>query len=171
MAAAFLKAVLAGTIAAASAPSLLLTVAAISNPWRPPDATPLYAQLGIAFAVALGVVSVAAIVVGLPARLVMRRLGLEGAAFYVLVGAIGGAGFVAALLAALGSTSAIVFLPFAAFSGAATGYTWWRAGPGRGVDVQPAGRIERFAPGPRASSRGLQLHRWPTAAGPWRCDR
>lgn len=70
------------------------------------------------------------------------------------------------LLAPLGATSAIVFLPFAAFSGAATGYTWWRGGPGRGVDAQPPGRIARFVARPRASFRDWQLDHWPTTAVP-----
>lgn len=164
MAAAFLRAVLAGTIATASVPSLLLTVAALSDPWRPPDAIPLYAQLGIAAVIALALVTTATLVVGIPARMVMRRLGIESAASFVIVGAAGGAGFVWALLTLAGGlTSPVVFLALAAFSGAATGYTWWRSRSGG--DEQSA-RIDRFASRPRASPRDFRLHSWPPATVP-----
>lgn len=166
MAAAFLRAVLVGTVAAASVPSLLLTVAALSDPWRPPNAIPLYAQVGIAVAVALALVTTATLVIGMPAGMVMRRLGIESAASFVIVGAAGGAGFSWALLTLGGGlTSPVVFLALAAFSGAATGYTWWRSRPG-GDERAPPARVDRFASRPRASSRDFRLHSWPPATVP-----
>lgn len=131
MAARFLKAVLSGTVAAAALPVLVIVDAAVSYRWRLPGTLPFYAQLGIAFAVSLGLVTAATLLVGAPGRMALRRLGMESTASYMIIGGLGGAGFVMALLALIGAGPYVEILSTAVFSGAVTGYVWERSRPRR----------------------------------------
>ncbi|TAJ69884.1 MAG: hypothetical protein EPO51_20370 [Phenylobacterium sp.] len=168
MAAGFLRAVLVGAMAAASVPSLFLAISAVSDRWRSPDALPLYVQIGIVAAGALGLVTTATLVIGMPAALALRRFGTEGAASYITVGAVGGLGFVwAALSLVIGSSSPIEILVLAALSGAATGYTWWRSRPRGETGAQSAfGSRHGKASRPRSTHHDLKVHSWPPAPVP-----
>lgn len=168
MAAAFLRAVLAGSMAAASVPSLLVAASAASDHLRSPDAIPLYAQIGVVAAVALGLVTSAALVIGVPAAMAMRRFGIERAVSYVAAGALGGMAFVWAVLSlVVGAKSPVEVLVLAAVSGATTGYTWWRSRPraeARARSTFGSGRLK--ASRHRVSPHEPRAQIWPPRAVP-----
>jgi hypothetical protein len=165
MAAAFFRAVCAGTIAAASIPSLLLTITAVSDRWRAPDALPLYVQIGIVAAVALGLVTIATLVVGIPVRMGLRRLAMESAGSYVAAGALGGVGYLWAILTLVGSNLPTELIVLPAFSGAATGYMWWRSRHGGETAAQRANESHQLKVSRRrALPPDLQVPSWPPPA-------
>nr|QQZ49620.1 hypothetical protein JKL49_22370 [Phenylobacterium glaciei] len=85
----------------------------------------------------------------------------------MIIGGLGGAGFVTVLLALIGAGLHIEVLSIATFSGAVTGYMWEHSRPGGERIAQIAIGIGRHAVTPRRVSRAeIATPRWPPTTIP-----
>lgn len=127
----FVLSVIAGTIAGTAFPAIFLAFAIFGSS---PNASDVRAGIGIAMAtilIPLGLVAASAVLLGIPASLVLKKLGWENEASYMLVAAFLGFIVPGSLLAAAEQDATIFFRAFpagilGAFSGAVTGRAWWR---------------------------------------------
>jgi uncharacterized membrane protein len=166
MTAAFFRAVLLGTVALASLPVLLFTIDALSSPWRAPDASPLYVTLGGTIAISFVIVLVATVVIGIPARLILRYLKLESTPAYIAVGAVVGAA-AAMPLASPWTDSSIWIIAYMGACGAATGYVWGHSQSLAVPDSRPARDMCPYdTPRSHVLQAQYRLPAWPPAAIP-----
>ncbi|MBA4011637.1 MAG: hypothetical protein C0481_07195 [Phenylobacterium sp.] len=169
---ALFKAVLFGSLIAAAIPWLGIAAAVSTRYWNPDGPLAVWVAVGVAAARALGVVMSAAVVVGVPLAVVLRRVHLESTASYILGGAAGGFTFVGgAMMLATSTPFSMPFALLGALPGAATGYAWWSLRRPR-VDVQAplptSVRNGADFPAPyrqRARSRPYTIPSWPPKAG------
>jgi len=134
----FTRSVLAGSVAGA-APMMVLTVPlglfiAFSED-RPSWVGLQMAMLPLMVSTCF--VAVGATLVGLPARWIMRRHGVETQLNYVLAGAGCGALFPLVVSLVTRDEASSMMANFGAIAGAVTGWTWWRS-----VNTAPAAPMD-----------------------------
>lgn len=127
----FLAAVATGTIAGTAFPAIMLALAIFGSSSSDGD---VRTGLGIAamiIMVPFALVSVSALLVGVPTTLLLRKMGRESATAYIFIGGLSGFLIPVMILAVAEGNASIFFssLPVSilgAISGALTGRAWWK---------------------------------------------
>lgn len=165
---AFLKAVLAGTLAAVLVPWLMAIGLAYDNSQ---GGLPLVRAMSLIAAVALVVVTIAAVLTGIPFAAALRRLRAETTQAYCIGGAIAGYVFVAGAFGLLTqSWPPASICVVGGFSGGVTAYTWWRLRRpdpnqhARCVQGLWSHRPRRLRERARSTGRGVQT--WSSKSAP-----
>ncbi|WP_374660163.1 hypothetical protein [Phenylobacterium sp.] len=165
--ASFLRVVLAGTVATAVVPWLLVVVLALDG-WRSELSVPMAMMLIAVAAFLLAVAGVA--LLGLPLAIGLRRLRLESGPSYYVGGALAGYLLVWGVVSLLGDVAAATVLAIpGALGGGAAAHVWWTARRGRpDVYVRP---FETLRPPRRpiaqaTSARYGAAQTWPPRSAP-----
>lgn len=166
--ASFLRVVLAGTLAAAVVPWLLVIVVALDDSPRAPE-PPVLLNLTLIGVVAFVLAAVGVALLGLPLAIALRRLRLENAQSYRVGGALAGYVLVWSVTSPLGGVAfGAILAILGAVGGGAAGHTWWKARRHRpDVYVRPFETLRPRPPTVRAAwTRYGTARTWPPRSAP-----
>jgi len=136
----FIKAILVGTLVAVIVPLVLLASMTLGVHMAQGDLRAAAIIFISIVAIAFAVVGLSAVIVGLPATLLLRRTDAEGLLPYAAIGGL--TGVIIPLVVRYATSGNLAFFSVIGFfSGAATGRTWWAVYRRRMID----GEAQRYA--------------------------